>query len=86
MQLNHFNGHYAAGGIVRVFKKTVDDLSRFFVSIFKDTLYNRGRNLLKQINGVIDKKVVHEPFNFPVGEQLDKLRLTVCVKIGKNIG
>ena len=85
VQLHHLNGHNAAGRIVGILQKAVNQLARFRVGIRKHAGNDVCGNLLQEIDRVVKEQVVQQAGQLVIRNRPHDVGLTVGVKVGEYI-
>ena len=81
-----FDGHDAAGGVLLVFERLVDEGAFFRGGVAENHVDHVGRQFLQEVDGIVEREALEDFVSFRVGDAFDNVAVEVLVEIGEYVG
>ena len=81
-----FDGHDAAGGVLLVFERLVDEGAFFRGGVAENHVDHVGRQFLQEVDGIVEREALEDFVSFRVGDAFDNVAVEVFVEIGEYVG
>ena len=85
MEVQKLRRHNAAGGILRVFEKLIDERSGLRLGIFQHALDHHGRHFLQHIYRIVHEQILDDGAQLLVGDGGDDVLLGLRLQLGKYV-